>query len=71
LKFSKHIEAQVNKANQRLGLLRRFFEYIDAEVMKLFVAVVGPNLEFVWKRSVVTKTRKAQKFRVFKDMQQG
>jgi hypothetical protein len=52
LKFSKHIEAQVNKANKRLGLIRRSYEYIDAEAMKLlFVAVVRPNLEFgnaVW-----------------------
>ena len=51
LKFSKHIEAQVNKANKRLGLIRRSFEFLDAEAMKqLFVAVVRPNLEFgnVW-----------------------
>ena len=52
LKFSKHIEAQVNKGNQRLGLIRCSYEYIDAEAMKLlFVTVVSPNLEFgnaVW-----------------------
>jgi hypothetical protein len=52
LKFSKNIEGQVNKANKRLGLIRRSFEFLDAEAMKqLFVAVVCPNLEFgnvVW-----------------------
>jgi hypothetical protein len=52
LKFSKHIEGQVNKANERLGLIRRSFEFLDAQAMKqLFVAVVRPILEFgnvVW-----------------------
>jgi hypothetical protein len=52
LKFSKLIEGQVNKANKRLELIRRSFEFLDAEAMKqLFVAVVHPNLEFenvVW-----------------------
>jgi hypothetical protein len=52
LKFSKHMEGQVNKANKRLGLIWRSFEFLDAEAMKqLFVAVVRPNLEFgnvVW-----------------------
>jgi hypothetical protein len=51
-KFSKHIEGQVNKANKRLGLIRRSFEFLDAKALKqLFVAVVRPNLEFgnvVW-----------------------
>jgi hypothetical protein len=47
LKFSKHIEGQVNKANKGLGLIRRSFEFLDAEAMKqLFVVVVHPNLEF-------------------------
>jgi hypothetical protein len=52
LKFSKHIEGQVNKANKRLGLIRRSFEFLDAKAMKqVFVAVVRPDLEFgnvVW-----------------------
>ena len=48
MKFSKHIEGQVNKANKRLGLIRRSFEFLEAEAMKqLFVAVVRPNLEFL------------------------
>ena len=31
LKFDKHTEAQVNKANKVLGLLRRSFETLDWE----------------------------------------
>jgi hypothetical protein len=56
LKFSKHIEGQINKANKLLGLIRRSYEFLDAEAMKqLFVAVVRPNLEFgnvVWSPQV-------------------
>lgn len=52
LKFSKHIEIQVNKANRLLGLVRRSYEYLDSEAMKLlFVALIRPHLEFgnvVW-----------------------
>jgi hypothetical protein len=47
LKFSRHVEIQVNKANKILGLIRRSFEYIDCESMKLlFTALVRPHLEF-------------------------
>ena len=52
LRFSQHIETQVNKANRLLGLIRRSYEHLDAESMKLlFVALVRPHLEFgnvVW-----------------------
>ena len=34
LKFSKHVERQVNKANRILGLIRRSYEFIDIEFMK-------------------------------------
>ena len=47
LKFSRHIELQVNKANKILGLVRRSYEYLDAETMKrLFTALIRPHLEF-------------------------
>jgi hypothetical protein len=46
LKFSKHIDGQVYKANKELGLIRPSIEFLDAKAMKqLFVAVVRPNLE--------------------------
>jgi hypothetical protein len=52
LKFSKYVETQANSFNKLLGLIRRAYEFLDAEAMKqLFVAVVRPNLEFgnvVW-----------------------
>jgi hypothetical protein len=52
LDLSKHIEAQVNKANRILGLIRRSFEYMDKDIMKLmFCALVRPHLEYacsVW-----------------------
>ena len=32
LKFSKHIEVQVNKANKILGLIRRSYQYLDAHM---------------------------------------
>ena len=35
LKFSKHIESQVTKANRVLGQIRRTFEYLDIETMRL------------------------------------
>jgi hypothetical protein len=48
LKFSKHIETQVNKANKLLGMIRRTFEYLDAPtVKKLFTSLVRPHLEFM------------------------
>ena len=47
LKFSKHVEIQVNKANRILGLIRRSYEHLDTESMKtLFTALVRPHLEF-------------------------
>ena len=52
LKFSKHCEKAVNKANQLLGLIRRSFDYIDKESMTyLFKGLVRPHLEYancVW-----------------------
>ena len=52
LKFSQHLERQVNKANRLLGLIRRSFDYLDGDTMKLlFAALVRPHLEFgncVW-----------------------
>ena len=52
LKFSKHVETQVNKANRIVGLIRRSYEHLDAESLRmLFVALVRPHLEFanvVW-----------------------
>ena len=52
LKFSKHIEIQVNKANKILGLIRRSYQYLDTHMIRLlFIALIRPHLEFansVW-----------------------
>ena len=48
LKFSKHVECQVKKANRILGLIKRSFVYLDGNISKqMFVALVCPHLEFV------------------------
>ena len=44
LKFSKHTEIQVNKANRILGLIRRSYEFLDGESLKrLYMALVRPH----------------------------
>ena len=52
LRFLQHLERQVNKAYRLLGLIRRSFDYLDCDAMKLlFAALVRPHLEFgncVW-----------------------
>ena len=52
LRFSQHIETQVNQAYRLLALIRRSYEHLNAESMKLlFVALEWPHLEFgniVW-----------------------
>ena len=47
LKFSRHVEAQVAKANKILGLIRRSYQFLDKESLRLlFTALVRPHLEF-------------------------
>ena len=52
LNFSKHIEAQVAKANRILGLIRRSYRFLDGESLRyMFTSLVRPHLEFanvVW-----------------------
>ena len=79
LKFSQHLERQVNKANRLLGLIRRSFDYLDCDMMKLlFAALVRPHLEFgncVWapylekdKRLIESVLRRATKVVGLKDL---
>ena len=47
LKFDIHIERQVNKANSKLGLIRRSFDALDAETfVMLYKTLVRPHLEY-------------------------
>ena len=52
LMISQHLERQFNKANRLLGVIRRSFDYLDCDTVKLlFAALVPSHLEFgncVW-----------------------
>jgi hypothetical protein len=52
LKFQQHINQQTKKANQRLGMIKRSFSYMDTEMfLTLFKSIVRPYLEYgsnVW-----------------------
>lgn len=46
--FEKHIQNQVKKANQSIGVIRRGFTRLDIKISELlFKAIVGPQLEYV------------------------
>ena len=57
LKFQTHISTQVKKANQKLGLIKRSFSYMDKEMfLTLYKSLVRPHLEYgnnIW--SVIYK----------------
>jgi len=47
MKFDTHIANIVNKANQRLGLIKRSFEFIDKDMfLLLYKSLVRPILEY-------------------------
>jgi hypothetical protein len=47
LNFEKHIQTQVNKANQIVGIIRRSFKYLDFKTFcLLFKSLVRPILEY-------------------------
>ena len=47
LKFSNHIERQVNKGNKLLGLIRRTFTYLDKNSMLImYKTLVRPLIEY-------------------------
>ena len=47
LSFAEHIQTKVNKATKIMGLIRRSFMFMDAEMFrKLFTAMVRPHLEY-------------------------
>jgi hypothetical protein len=52
LNFEKHIQTQVNKASQIVGIIRRSFKYLDFKTFcLLFKSLVRPILEYassVW-----------------------
>ena len=47
LKFSQHIQLQVNKGMRMAGLIRRSLEYLDKESFSyLFKSLVRPHIEY-------------------------
>ena len=47
LSFENHITTKISKANQIVGLIRRSFVFLDADLFRrLFIAFVRPNLEY-------------------------
>ena len=52
LSFENHMATKISKANQIVGLIRRSFAFLDADLFKrLYIAFVRPHLEYahpVW-----------------------
>ena len=52
LKFSKHVDIKINKANKLLGLIRHTFKYLNADTLiTLYKSLVRPHIEYatpVW-----------------------
>ena len=47
LKFKHHLHNETKKANQKLGMIKRSFSYIDREMfLSLFKSIVRPHLEY-------------------------
>ena len=65
LKFDKHINAAVKKANSMLGLIKRNFKYIDEDIfLKLYKALVRPHLEYgqtIWYPQLVRQSQSLEK----------
>ena len=61
LNFQQHINIQVKKANKKLGIINRTFNYMDKEMfLILYKSLVRPHLEYgsvVW--SVINKKKEA------------
>ena len=56
LKIFRHIETLANKSNKLLGLIRRSYEFLDSEVMKLLFCCCRVPEPRIWKRRAVTET---------------
>lgn len=67
LKLHQHTEAQVNKANRVLGMLRRSFEHLDKKTLTwLYKALVRPHLEYA---NIITYPRFAAQERMLERVQ--
>ena len=52
LKFSKHVDLKISKANKLLGLIKHSFKYLNSEVLTLlYKSIIRPHVEYatsVW-----------------------
>ena len=47
LKFSRHIEISVNKANKMIGIIKRTFTYMEKDMfLQLYKSLIRPHLEY-------------------------
>jgi hypothetical protein len=78
LYFQNHINKQVNKANQKLGLINRSFKYMDKNMfLQLFKSLVRPHLEYgstVWsvantKEAIIIENVQRKATRLIKEIQ--
>ena len=64
LTFRPHIVDITNKANQKVGMIKRGFEYLDEDMFTtLFKSLVRPGLEYchsVWKPHLITEMRRIE-----------
>ena len=65
LTFSNHINAQVNKANSIMGIIRRSFRHLTAQTFTiLFKSLVRPHLEYaapVWNPHLKKEIKKIER----------
>ena len=65
LSFKKHIAEIVKKANQRLGMIKRGFRYLDKNILcQLYKTMIRPILEtgnVVWKPNAVMQIKSIEK----------
>ena len=73
LKFQQHINLSTRKANQRIGMIKRSFTYMDNEMfLNICKSTVRSHLEYgtnVW--SVINKKKKTLKSETCKEGQQN
>ena len=68
LSFQEHISTKINKANSIMGLIRRTFCYLDAELFKkLYTTFVRPHLEYaqsVWSPHLRTQIKQLENVQI-------
>ncbi len=78
LKFDKHINQIINKANQVTGIIKRSFSYIDKDMfLKLYKTIIRPQIEYanvIWhpqykRQSILLEKVQKRATKMVKDIQ--